>query len=96
MAAASLDDIVAITGFTICIGLAMDAGSNNNLALSAFIHGPVTLFLGVVSGCIGGAILALTRYCSDSWQRSVIAIELALLMTYGYKMIHFDGCGAVA
>lgn len=96
MAAASLDDISAITGFTISIGLAMDQGSETHPALSAFLHGPVTLFLGIASGCIGGMVLALTRCCNESWQRSVIAIELGLLMTYGFKTIHFDGCGAVA
>ena len=96
MAAASFDDIVAITGFTICIGLAMDTGSQNSLALSVFVHGPVSVFIGVASGIVSGILLAMTRYCSASWMRSVIAIELAVLMTFGYKRIHFDGCGAIA
>ena len=94
MAACALDDIVAITGFTICIGIAMD--NHDNLALSAFLHGPVSIFLGVVSGCVGGAVLAATRFCPYPWQRTAIALELGLLMTYGYKRAGFDGSGAVA
>ncbi|KAL7540270.1 hypothetical protein ACHAXR_009993 [Thalassiosira sp. AJA248-18] len=93
MAACALDDIVAISGFTIAIGIAMD--NHDNLALSAFMHGPVAIFIGVVSGCISGVILAATRYCPSDWQRTAIAIELGLLMTYGYKRAGFES-GAVA
>lgn len=83
MAACALDDIVAITGFTICIGIAMD--NSDNLALSAFLHGPCAIFIGVVSGCVSGCILACTRSCPNPWQRTAIALELGLIMTYGYK-----------
>jgi len=93
MAACAFDDIVAITGFTICIGIAMD--NNNNLALAAFLYGPVSIFLGIVSGCISGVVLAAARYCPYPWQRTAIAIELGLLMTFGYKRAGFDGSGAV-
>jgi len=94
MAACAFDDIVAITGYTICIGIALD--SSDNLILAAFYHGPVAIFLGIVSGCLAGCVLAVVRYYFDyDWQHSIVALELGLIMTYGYKIIGLDGAGAV-
>jgi len=46
MTACAMDDIVAVTGYTTCIGVAFDDQSHDsraaNLALSAFLHGPGT------------------------------------------------------
>ena len=95
MAACAFDDIVAITGYTICIGIALDSTSDN-MVLAAFYHGPVAIFLGIVSGCLAGCVLAVVRYFfSHDWQHSVVALELGLIMTYGYKIIGLDGAGAV-
>ena len=95
MAACAFDDIVAITGFTICMGIAFD--SHDNLALSAFLHGPAATFLGVASGCVAGCILAAsTRFCPHRWQRTALALELGLLLTWGYKLAGFSGSGAVS
>ena len=95
MAACAFDDIVAITGYTICIGIALDSTSDN-LVLAAFYHGPVAIFLGIVSGCLAGCVLAIVRYYfPHDWQHSIVALELGLIMTYGYKIIGLDGAGAV-
>ena len=95
MAACAFDDIVAITGYTICIGIALDSTSDN-LVLAAFYHGPVAIFLGIVSGCLAGCVLAVVRYYfPHDWQHSIVALELGLIMTYGYKIIGLDGAGAV-
>jgi hypothetical protein len=96
MSAASLDDIVAITGFTICIRIALDSSNSNNLALSIFVHGPLTLFIGVTIGVISGVILAIIITFTASWQRTVISLEIALLLTFFCDFINFDGSGAVA
>ena len=94
MAACAFDDIVAITGYTICIGIALN--SSDNLVLAAFYHGPVAIFLGIVSGCLAGCVLAIVRYYfPHDWQHSIVALELGLIMTYGYKIIGLDGAGAV-
>jgi len=94
MAACAFDDVVAITGYTICIGIALD--SSDNLVLAAFYHGPVAIFLGIVSGCLAGCVLAVVRYYFlHDWQHSIVALELGLIMTYGYKLIGLDGAGAV-
>ena len=95
MAACAFDDIVAITGYTICIGIALDSTSDN-LVLAAFYHGPVAIFLGIVSGCLAGCVLAIVRYYFiHDWQHSIVALELGIIMTYGYKIIGLDGAGAV-
>jgi len=95
MAACAFDDIVAITGYTICIGIALDSTSDN-LVLAAFYHGPVAIFLGIVSGCLAGCVLAFVRYYFlHDWQHSIVALEIGLIMTYGYKIIGLDGAGAV-
>ncbi|KAL7510062.1 hypothetical protein ACHAXN_007000 [Cyclotella atomus] len=95
MAAASFDDVLAITGFTVSIGIALDTESQN-IFLSAFIHGPLQLFIGVASGCLLGSLLAICRFCRKQWQCTVIAIELSIATTYFYKQVHLDGVGAVA
>ena len=95
MAACAFDDIVAITGYTICIGIALDSTSDN-LVLATFYHGPVAIFLGIISGCLAGCVLAVVRYYfPHDWQHSIVALELGLIMTYGYKIIGLDGAGAV-
>eukprot|EP00985_Skeletonema_marinoi_P000430 scaffold152_cov121-Skeletonema_marinoi.AAC.4 len=95
MSAASLDDIIAISGFSVCIGIALDS-SDKNLALSLFVHGPVSLFLGALIGSVGGFILAAITQVSASWQSTLIALEIALLMTHFCEMINFDASEALA
>lgn len=93
MAAASFDDLAAITGFTVSIGIALDSNSEN-IFLSSFIHGPVQLFIGVGTGLFMGVALATTRFCLHQWQRTLIALELSVLVSYLFKCIHLDGVGA--
>jgi NhaP-type Na+/H+ or K+/H+ antiporter len=57
VAAASFDDAVAIAGFTIFIGLAIQAKESS--IVSAFLHGPVSLLLGIGVGSIAGFFLSL-------------------------------------
>ncbi len=95
MSAASLDDIIAISGFTVCIGIALDS-SDTNLALSIFVHGPVSLFLGALIGSVGGVILAAITQVSASWQSTVIALEISLFMIYFCEVINIDTSAALA
>lgn len=57
VAAASFDDAVAIAGFTIFIGLAIQAKESS--IVSALLHGPVSLLLGIGVGSIAGFFLSL-------------------------------------
>merc|ERR1719359_562935 len=56
VAAASFDDVVAISGFSLCIGFAIGSG---DLA-SQLLHGPLEIILGVGTGFCGAYICALT------------------------------------
>ena len=51
IAAASIDDVLAITGFSVALGIAFDSGAN--LAFS-IIRGPLEVILGVGYGVFVG------------------------------------------
>ena len=93
MAAASFDDITAITGFTASLGIALD-NSSNNMFLSILIHGPFQLFLGVASGCLLSILLVGVWFSPRQWQRTLIAIEIGIITTFTFKKFHMDGVGA--
>lgn len=57
MAAASFDDVVAIAGFSVCIGLAIT--SEESSLIRTLLHGPLSLFLGVAIGVLCGIFLSL-------------------------------------
>jgi NhaP-type Na+/H+ or K+/H+ antiporter len=57
IAAASFDDIVAIGGFSICIGMAVQR-EDSSLIYSA-LHGPLSVVYGILIGTIAGAILSV-------------------------------------
>lgn len=67
IAAASLDDIVAISAFSMCIGLATrDSDSDSDSSLVWLIMNmPLTLLLGVGVGLVGGLLLSLI----DLWDQ---------------------------
>lgn len=87
-ASCAFDDVVAILGFSVSLGVALK--SDSNVLLSAFMLGPVSIFFGVVAGCMGGFVLALLcKLSPNRWQRTVIAIELVLLLSYGFERLSF-------
>ena len=57
IAAASFDDIVAITGFSFFIGLAIQ--SDHSSMLYSALHGPVSIIIGVGIGVVGGTLLSM-------------------------------------
>ena len=56
VAAASMDDVVAMLGFSVCIGLAGGAGNIYQKALA----GPAAVVAGALYGCAAGALLGAT------------------------------------
>ena len=93
-ASCAFDDVVAILGFSVSLGVALK--SDSNVLLSAFMLGPVSIFFGVVAGCVGGSVLALLcKLSPNRWQRTVIAIELVLLLAYGFDRLSFAAGSAV-
>ena len=57
IAAASFDDIVAITGFSFFIGLAIQ--SDHSTLLHSALHGPLSVIIGVGIGVLGGTLLSM-------------------------------------
>ena len=93
-ASCAFDDVVAILGFSVSLGVALENGSN--VLLSAFMLGPVSIFFGVVAGCVGGFVLALLcKMSPNRWQRTVIALELVLILSYGFERLSFAAGSAV-
>ncbi len=57
IAAASFDDIVAITGFSFFIGLAIQ--SKHTSVLYSALHGPLSVMIGIGIGLVGGMALSM-------------------------------------
>lgn len=92
VAAASFDDVVAISGFSMCIGLAIGAGDT----LMAALHGPVNIVAGIGCGLLGALICSMTRIWNKPWKRSAIILVLGVIFTFISYHLHFSGAGALA
>lgn len=57
MAAASFDDIVAIAGFSVCIGIAIK--SEKSSLIHTILHGSLSIFLGFAVGIICRIFISL-------------------------------------
>jgi NhaP-type Na+/H+ or K+/H+ antiporter len=77
VAAASMDDVVAISGFAICISFAIPPKDPTTTTLIInLIHGPVLIGLGATLGLIGGNIAAMTKVWDTHWKRvAIVAIQ---------------------
>mmetsp|Transcript_17334 Transcript_17334/g.41407 ORF Transcript_17334/g.41407 Transcript_17334/m.41407 type:complete len:626 (+) Transcript_17334:138-2015(+) len=92
VAAASLDDVVAITGYSLFIGLAVPSGGLGwNIA-----QGPLNLVFGVVGGACGGLLLSATALWRKRWQRSFAIFVAGQLLMAFFVRFHFKGAGAMA
>jgi NhaP-type Na+/H+ or K+/H+ antiporter len=94
IAAASLDDIVAISAFSMCIGIAIRDESTNVVWL--VLNMPLTALLGVGLGIIGGGLLSLTNLWMARWQRTFLLLLFGLIAMSGTKKMGFTGSGAMA
>eukprot|EP00951_Prasinocladus_malaysianus_P004492 scaffold31495_cov48-Prasinocladus_malaysianus.AAC.1 len=92
VAAASFDDVVAITGYSLFIGLAVPKG---NLGWS-IAHGPLNLVFGLAGGILGGLAMSCTRIWRVRWQRSYGIFVLGQFLMHFFVHFHFAGAGAMA
>merc|ERR1719282_2119097 len=92
VAAASFDDVVAISGFSMCIGLAIGHG---DVVIEA-LHGPINIVAGVACGVAGGTGLSFTIFWNKRWKRSTVLLLLGLIFSFSSKLAHFAGAGALA
>lgn len=93
VAAASFDDVVAITGYTVFKSFAL--GGHGNMAWTV-LHGPVDVITGLVAGAAGGAMLGMTIVLNERWKRSAMTFMLGMFFMFIGREYHFSGGGAMA
>ncbi|XP_069486797.1 sodium/hydrogen exchanger 9B2-like isoform X2 [Ambystoma mexicanum] len=94
MAAGSFDDILAITGFNTCLGMAFSSGSTvNNI-----VRGVLEVVVGVASGALLGFFL---HYFPSKdqvhlvWKRAYLILGLAVFAVFGSLFFGFPGAGGL-
>ena len=91
VAAASMDDVVAMLGFSVCIGLAGGAGNLYQKALA----GPAAVVAGALYGCAAGALLGATKLWDADWKLTAATLVLGLLPMFVAERLHAHGGGAI-
>ena len=71
VAAASFDDRVAITLYTIFSSVAITGGPNQNVAWQ-IATGPLQLIFGALGGFLGAALCACTTVWDKAWKQAAI------------------------
>ncbi|XP_062598598.1 sodium/hydrogen exchanger 9B2-like [Saccostrea cucullata] len=92
IAAASVDDVLAITGFGVVLGIAFTQG---DLALT-IVKGPLEALLGVAFGCVLGVFLWYFPSKNGSnrmFYRSMLLFAAGLMATFGSDVVHLPGAG---
>ncbi len=73
VAAASFDDAIAITGYTIFINLAVAPKTGSGWQIA---HGPLSLVLGFVAGVVAGVLAAFTKLWNNNFKRTSVLFVL--------------------
>ncbi|XP_038060272.1 sodium/hydrogen exchanger 9B2-like [Patiria miniata] len=94
IAAASCDDVLAISAFGVILGAAFATGD----LVYNILRGPLELVVGVAFGCLGGVVL---WYLPDRFQnafvlrRTVLLFGGGLFAVFGSAAVKFSGAGAL-
>ncbi|XP_063166381.1 sodium/hydrogen exchanger 9B2 [Candoia aspera] len=94
MAAGSFDDILAITGFNTCLGIAFSSGST----LENVLRGLLEVAVGIAAGGLLGIFL---RYFPSKdqaylvWKRAFFVIGLSMFAVFGSMYFGFPGSGGL-
>ncbi|KAL8579402.1 hypothetical protein ACOMHN_026767 [Nucella lapillus] len=95
IAAASIDDVLAITGFGVLIGIAFSTG---DLTWN-IIKGPLEAIVGILIGIAIGILLWYLPQKNSTnviMFRSVLLVGFALLSIFGSKRVEWSGSGPLA
>jgi len=96
IAACSADDVVAISGFGIFLGLTFSKGAP---LWKLILHGPIEVIIGVSFGVFWG-ILAQWIPNKDhhhvAFFRWLVLLGGGLIALFGAHLIHYDGAGGLA
>ncbi|KAI8521382.1 Sodium/hydrogen exchanger 9B2 [Branchiostoma belcheri] len=94
IASGSVDDVLAITGFAVCLGITFTTG---NLVFTIF-RGPLELLMGIAGGTLAGIFL---WYFPSKDMKDVPRVRVwmvlgtGLLMTFGSRTAGYAGSGAL-
>lgn len=93
VAAASFDDMVAITGYTIFINIAVQGQSNKAWHIA---QGPLSVVFGFMLGCVAALACSATRLWNNKYKRVAMLVFSALSMKYFFDQYQFESGGALA
>lgn len=72
VAAASFDDMIAITGYTIFIDIAVRRPTGNQVW--QIMHGPVSVVLGVLGGLLAAFLCSFTKLWNNNVKRICVVL----------------------
>ena len=96
ISACAADDVVAISGFGIFLGITFNEDAD---ALQLALHGPIEVALGLTFGISWGL---MAQWLPDkdhphvNFFRWLILFAGGLIALYGAHLIHYDGAGGLA
>ncbi|CAG5128447.1 unnamed protein product [Candidula unifasciata] len=95
IAAASVDDVLAITGFGVLLGISFSSG---NIVWTLF-KGPLEALAGVACGVVGGILMWYIPQRSSKNHllfRSTLLMVLSLMFLFGSNKLNWAGAGPLA
>jgi NhaP-type Na+/H+ or K+/H+ antiporter len=93
LAAASLDDVLAITGFNVALGLVFSGGDSIAWTIG---KGPTEIAVGLLGGvAIGFVVSKLTQTGQSAVARAVYLLLTGCACIFGSKTVHMGGAGAL-
>ncbi|KAJ7327084.1 hypothetical protein JRQ81_016843 [Phrynocephalus forsythii] len=94
IAAGSVDDIVAITGFNTFLGMAFSSGST----LKNLLHGVMEIAIGIGAGVVLGIFVWYFPSRDQkalSWKRAFFVMGLSIFSLLGSRIFHIHGSGGL-
>ena len=92
MAAASFDDMIAITGYTIFIDIAVKPPGNQ---VWSIMHGPLSVVFGILAGFLAAYLCAFTKLWNNKVKRTAVVLLAALFMKFIFDRYGFTSGGAL-
>ncbi|XP_046674304.1 sodium/hydrogen exchanger 9B2-like isoform X2 [Homalodisca vitripennis] len=93
IAASSIDDVLAISVFSICISIIFSTGES---LMMQVLQGPMDVCVGLAVGSLWGIVSGLTPHLDDEqivWKRVVMVGGAGLCAVLGSSYIGFPGAG---
>jgi len=88
VAAASMDDVVAISGFAIAVAFAIPNKTSTTITVVInAIHGPLTVICGAILGLITGNIAAMTKVWDKHWKRVAVVALQGFFLAFAAKTL---------